>query len=302
MAGSARYSCLLCLAAVWGGICCQATAVGGQPEDLASLRGTLEIVGSSGSIPLLQEAANRIGQLNPHIHFDIKPDRDDSGLEKLYRRAVQIAVTPETPAPKQIARYGLVCFPLAIDAVAVIVHPASPIASLRSGQVGDIFTGRIDKWNDITDTAGPALWIHLITREQDNSNRRLLCQKLLPGGTIAAGARVVLSDSQMKNSVAADRNAIGYVSLGQLDASTRAVALNGMVPDRRNASAEVYPLACKLTISTKGEPSAPVKAFIEFLLGEQGAEIITKHGYLPLEQAGAEQAGAEQAVIESQHR
>lgn len=282
MARSIRYFGLCCSVAACVGVCCGGAAPGGEAERIAGMRGTLKIAGTAASIPVVKEAAARIMRLGSNVRIVAEAGRCDAGLEKLGRGVVAVAVVPDHPGPELLARYGLVCFPFALDGVAVIVHPANPISNLRSAQARDIFTGRTKKWNDITGVAGPARWIRLYTREQGSASRALFGEKILPGGSIAATAAAVLSDGQMKNAVAADRDAIGYVSLGHVEANCRTVALDGIAPSRRNALAGVYCVAQKLTINTKGEPAALASAFIDFLNGKEGTKILAAQGYVPL--------------------
>jgi len=282
VARSIRYFGLFCSVAACVGACCGGPASGGEAERIGGMRGTLEIAGTPASIPVVKQAAARIMRLGSEVRIVSVAGRCDWGLEKLGRGAVALAVVPERPDRELLARYNLLCFPLALNGVAVIVHSANPISNLQSAQARDIFTGRTKKWNDITGEAGPARWIRLYTREQGSASRALFSEKILPGGSIAAAAAVVLGDGRMKNAVAADRDAIGYVSLGHVDANCRTVALDGIAPSRRNALAGVYCVAQKLTINTKGEPGALARAFIDFIRGEEGAKILAAEGYVPL--------------------
>jgi phosphate transport system substrate-binding protein len=86
----------------------------------------------------------------------------------------------------------------------------------------------------------------------------------------------------MKVAIAQDSTAIGYVSIGHIDNSVKAPKLGGTLPSQENAMSGSYPVTRKLYMNTKGKPSVLVQSFIDYILGESGAEIIKKSGYLPL--------------------
>jgi len=86
----------------------------------------------------------------------------------------------------------------------------------------------------------------------------------------------------MKGAIAQDKDAIGYAGIGHVDQTVKGVVLDGVVASQDNAMNGSYPVVRKLYMNTKGEPSKLVKAFIDYILGPEGAKLIAKAGYLPL--------------------
>lgn len=124
--------------------------------------------------------------------------------------------------------------------------------------------------------------INLFSRDEASGTREVFWKKLLNKGPIAEKANIVASNGAMKVAIAQDPNAIGYLGIGHVDKSVKAVKLDGVEPTQENAKTGKYPVVRQLYMNTKGEPQPLVKAFIDFILSPAGGQIIQKHGYILL--------------------
>jgi phosphate transport system substrate-binding protein len=86
----------------------------------------------------------------------------------------------------------------------------------------------------------------------------------------------------MKVAVSRDRNALGYMSIGHIDETVKTVTLDGIAPNQQNAVNGSYPVVRKLFMNTNDAPAPLVKAFIDYVLGSEGAKSISSHGYIPI--------------------
>lgn len=95
---------------------------------------------------------------------------------------------------------------------------------------------------------------------------------------------VTLADSNaaVRETVAATPGAIGYLSLGYLDESTRAVALNGVAPTVANVTAGTYPLRRTLYLVTLGDPTPAAQAWLDFVRSAEGQSLVAAAGYVAL--------------------
>jgi phosphate transport system substrate-binding protein len=179
---------------------------------------------------------------------------------------------------EEVDKYGLKSFAFAIDGVAVAAHPKNRVSELTSDQVKDIFTGKITDWKDVGGDGAP---IHLFTRDEASGTREVFWEKLMQKGPTATSANVVASNGAMKVALSQDPRAIGYLGIGHVDTTVKAITLDGTVPTQENAVTGAYKVTRKLYMNTKGDPSPLAKAFIDYILGPDGAEIVKKHGYIP---------------------
>ncbi len=254
----------------------------GAPLDaFTGKQGTIDIAGGTAHIPVMKEAAKRIMTANPEIRISIAGGGSGVGVQQVGEGLVQIGNTGRALSEAEVAKYGLVSFPFAIDGVAIVINPANGVDALTAEQVKGIYAGKITNWKQI---GGADRAISLYTRDEASGTREVFFKKLLAKGDIATSANVVPSNGAMKTAVAQDPGAVGYVGIGYIDATVKAPSMDGMIPSQENAANGSYTVTRKLYMNTKGEPSALVRTFIDYLLTPEGAEIIRASGYIPLAQ------------------
>ena len=81
--------------------------------------------------------------------------------------------------------------------------------------------------------------------------------------------------------VAADPAAIGYISLGLVDATVRAVTLDGVAASEATIDAGRYPLVRPFLFVVAGTVRADARAFIDWVTGPEGRELTRREGLLP---------------------
>ena len=87
----------------------------------------------------------------------------------------------------------------------------------------------------------------------------------------------------MMSTVAGNEYAIGYISLGSLDDSVKAVKVDGAEATEDNIKDGSYKVARPFNIATKEEVSEVTQDFIDYILSEEGQEIVSDNGYISLD-------------------
>lgn len=101
-------------------------------------------------------------------------------------------------------------------------------------------------------------------------------------------AEITNSTSVMMTTVAGNKNAIGYVSLGSLDESqVKAVLIDGAQATAENVKDGSYKVSRPFNIATKGEPTGLAKDFIDYILSEEGQAVVEENGYVSEGNTGA---------------
>ena len=100
-------------------------------------------------------------------------------------------------------------------------------------------------------------------------------------------AIITNSTSVMLTSVASDEYAIGYVSLGSLDDTVKAVSIDGAEATVENIKNGTYTIARPFNIATKGEVSDIAQDFINYIMSEDGQKIISANKYIEVANSGA---------------
>ena len=101
----------------------------------------------------------------------------------------------------------------------------------------------------------------------------------------------------MMSTVAGDVDAIGYISLGSLNDSVKAVKIDGVEATAENIKAGEYKVSRPFNIATKGDVSEVAQDFIDYILSPEGQAVVEDNGYIPVESSEAESAQPEGKVV-----
>ncbi|MEG1610949.1 MAG: phosphate ABC transporter substrate-binding protein [Bilophila sp.] len=254
------------------------TALAMPLEGFTGLKGELNIAGGTAHIPVMKGAAKNIMSANQDIRITVAGGGSGAGVQQVGEGLVQIGNTGRALKEGEINKYSLKSFPFAIDGVAVVVNVANKVTALTKAQLLDIYTGKLTNWKALGGADAP---ISLYVREDGSGTREVFEERALDKKTGTSKANVVNSNGAMKTAITQDKNAIGYVGIGHLDATLQGLVLDGMVPSQPNAANGTYKVTRKLYMNTKGEPTGLTKAFIDYIYTPEGAAIITKSGYIP---------------------
>ena len=129
--------------------------------------------------------------------------------------------------------------------------------------------------------------IVLILRE----NKALILQTfqgLVMGDTLLAEADVIMiSDDAVSSAVASTPGAIGVIPFDDRHDGAEGLAIDGVDPTPENLIAGTYPVARPINMLTRSRPSATVKQWVDFVLGEDGQTIVGRY-YTPIHTAGGD--------------
>ena len=80
----------------------------------------------------------------------------------------------------------------------------------------------------------------------------------------------------MMTSITGNPYAIGYISLGSLNDTVKAVQIEGVTPTAENVKNGTYPIARPFNIATKDEVSELTEDFMDFILSAEGQAVVAK--------------------------
>lgn len=254
---------------------------------------TIRINGSTTVNPVVAEAAEFLRkEKGMSIQVDTQGG-SSGGITALGEGRVDIAMSSRPLNDTDKQKYPNTDFkPLKIgeDAVAMIVSKDvwdSGITSLSKAQMQAIYERKTKKWNEL---GGDSRRIAFFNKEPGRGTWEVFA-KWLYGKTDKAPPVAhpeVGANQEARNKVAGSRGALSQLSASWVDNKT-IFALgvkmeDGTIikPDAQGIVSGTYPLSRPLYIMTNGEPTGGTKVIIDFLLSDQGQELVTKHGYLRL--------------------
>ncbi|MDR2137558.1 MAG: substrate-binding domain-containing protein [Synergistaceae bacterium] len=98
----------------------------------------------------------------------------------------------------------------------------------------------------------------------------------------------------MMTNIAGNKYGIGYISLGSLNQTVKALNIGGVKATVENVKNGTYAIARPFNIATKGEPKGLVKDFIGFILSAQGQAVVAK-GYISIDEKAPAYSGSKPA-------
>jgi phosphate transport system substrate-binding protein len=197
------------------------------------------------------------------------------GIQSALSGAAQIGMADLVNLPPEAK--VLTSTVVARDGIAVIVNPANPSANLTTEQVRGIFNGTIRNWKDVGGKDTP---ITVVSREA-GSGTRTSFEQILTGISLTKDAIIQDSNGTIRETVANDANAVGYLTHGVVNAKVKALTLDGQDCTVEAIVAGSYKLVRPVFFLTKGAPEGAAKEFIDFVLSAEGQGIIKKNGLIP---------------------
>ncbi len=257
---------------------------------------SLQIKGSDTMVNLAQSWAEDFMQNNPNSFVAVTGGGSGTGIASLINGTCDIAMSSRTIKPKEIelAKKKNV-FPyeikVALDGLAVVVHPQNPIGKLTVDQLAQIFSGRIVNWKDV---GGDDKEIVILSREVNSGThvyfKEHVLRKMNPQSQEEFSPKaLLLSSSQaIADEVATNPSAIGYYGMGYISKRQKAISIAQdeqsayVEPTIENVTAQKYPISRPLYVYTNGEPQGFVKIFIDFGLSPQGQKVVLINDFVPL--------------------
>ncbi|MDR0424399.1 MAG: substrate-binding domain-containing protein [Clostridiales Family XIII bacterium] len=102
----------------------------------------------------------------------------------------------------------------------------------------------------------------------------------------AASAEITNNTAVMMTSVAGNAGAIGYISLGSLNDSVKALKIDGAEASTENVSNGSYPVSRPFNIAVKGKLSPSAQDFFDFIMSAEGQDVIEQSGYIRVPDSG----------------
>jgi phosphate transport system substrate-binding protein len=227
-------------------------------------------------MPFSEKLAEHFKIERPRITVDVQGGGSSAGIQACINRTVEIGMSSrELKGDEKILRQIVICH----DGIAVVVHPRNPIRDITLEQVRAVYGGKIRNWKALG-------WIDrnidAVTREEGSGTRGAFEELAMRKTDIDDSTMVQDSNGSVKEVVATDPYAIGYLSLGVVDAKVRALSVGGVSPTVKNIKTGKYRMVRPFLYLTMGEPGETARLFIAYVLSKEGQGILKKEGLIPV--------------------
>lgn len=249
----------------------------------------LTIKGSDTMVILGQRLAEEYMKASPGTVVQVNGGGSGTGIAALINGTVDLAQSSremkddEKAKVKQARGSDVVETPVALDALGVFVHSASPVQSLTVAQVKDIYQGKVKNWSEV---GGPNATIVLYGRESSSGTYDYFREHVLEKGDFAPNVQTLQGTAAIINAVGQDRNGIGYGGIAYAkEVRPIAIAAAGaqpVAPTEATVADGTYPLSRKLYFYYYGNAPERVTKFAQWTLTPEAQALVTKVGYFPL--------------------
>ena len=248
-----------------------------QPAAQATPQAVTIAVGGSTSVnPLMELLTAEYIKSHSHVKFNISATGSGDGIKGVPAGTCEIGMSSRELTPAEIGT-GIDELVIAIDGIAVVVNKANPVANLTQAQIKDVYTGDINRWEQLGAAAnGKTGAIAVVSREAGSGTRGAFEELLKFQDKMVNSAIIFDSTGAIKAEVSRNADAIGYLSLGSLDTSIKALSVENVEASTANVLNSSYKIARPFLLMTKkGVPLNPeTKAFLDWIMGANGQNIV----------------------------
>jgi len=274
----------------------RSTGPGASSQALGTSRGqTIENKGSDTLVNLALAWAETYMQTYPQVRISVTGGGSGTGIAAMINGTVSIANASRRMKPEEIdaaKANGIspIEFVVARDAIAVVVNPSNPVDSLTMQQISDIYTGKVTNWRQVGGDDRP---IVLLSRESNSGTYVFFLENVIRLGDkksdllFSPETLLMPSAEGVSAEIRQNPNAIGYDGLGYVTDDQKMVAVardvNGpyVLPSVETVNDRSYPIARPLYMYTAGPPTAQMKDYLDWILGD-GQSLVLDLGFVPL--------------------
>ena len=193
-----------------------------------------------------------------------------------------------TPSGQPSASENVDMVHVAWDALAVVVNRNNPVENISLGQLRDIFSGRIANWRALGGDNRP---IRLLVRNGRVSGVGRLFRQLVMGDEtfeFPETAAFFASSGPLERNLEKRRSLSNGIAITGISSAKKTdlkvLKVNGYPPTPENIASGAYPLFRPLYLAVSKQRDDQARAFIDFVLGDEGQDIIAGEGTVNLVQ------------------
>ncbi len=266
---------------LFAGCAAEAAPAAAESAGGAALSGTLSVAGSTTVAPPAQALADAFEARYPETRIDVQGIGSSAGMKMLNEGGCEIGMASRELKQKELD-WGLESIAIAYDGIAVVVHPSNGVSDLTKEEIQKIFMGEITNWSEV---GGINKEILVVSRE-DGSGTRGAFEEILKlegdeGSMVIESALIAEGNGAVKANIASKSQAIGYISLGIVDETVKALQVDGAEVTVANIKSGAYGVSRPLNMATKGEMSELAKTYLDFVMSPEGQKIVAEH-YIPV--------------------
>lgn len=249
----------------------------------------VQVKGSDTLLNASQYIAEEFMAKNKEARIAVTGGGSGVGLSALQNGTTDIAMASrgiKSSEVEAIAKNGVTVeeIVLGFDGITLVGNKNNGVANLTSEELGKIYRGEIKNWKEV---GGPDGAIVLLSRDSSSGTHEFFKEHIVRKGNAkgpeeyATNTLYMPSNEAIKQEVAKNQFAIGYLGMGYVDNTTKSFNIDGVAASVENVLSKKYPIAREIYWYADKARTGTVKGLVEFAVSPAGQKIVADEGFVP---------------------
>jgi len=270
-------------------ICCLALTIlsACKSENARDTDNSVTVAGSTTVTPVMRALSDAFME-QTGTRIEVQELGTSAGINATLQGISDIAMASRAVSESELEQ-GIIPIPIAIDGIAIVVHPTNPVTDLTADQIRSIFLGEITNWSQV---GGNDANITVVSREEGSGIRGsfegfidLSIQTMVNGeyiniSGISRTAIIQQGTGAIINHVSSNINAIGYITAGIATDAVTAISVDGVPLSEEAIRGGAYAFANTFYIGVRESVAGNAQEFIDFIISPAGQDVVSTTGYV----------------------
>lgn len=241
------------------------------------LSGTLSMNGSTSMEKVIKAVNGAFMEKNKGVTVNLNLTGSGTGIQEASEGKCDIGNSSRKLKDDEAEKLDATV--IGLDGIALVVNPNNKLEDITIEDLAKVYSGEITNWKDL---GGDDKAIVVIGRE-DGSGTRDGFESIVMGDKQPQYAQELESTGSVINAVATTDGAIGYASLANVDETVKALKIGGVEATEENVKSGAYEVQRPFICATlKDSDNKLVKAYLDFILSEEGQALVLAQGAVPV--------------------
>lgn len=241
------------------------------------LSGTLSMNGSTSMEKVIKAVNGAFMEKNKGVTVNLNLTGSGTGIQEASEGKCDIGNSSRKLKDEEAEKLDATV--VGLDGIALVVNPANKLEDITLEDLAKVYSGEITNWKELGGDDKSIVVIGL----EDGSGTRDGFESIVMGDKEPKYAQELESTGSVINAVATTDGAIGYASLANVDETVKALKIGGVEATEENVKSGAYEVQRPFICATlKGSDNKLVKAYLDFILSEEGQALVLAQGAVPV--------------------
>ncbi len=237
---------------------------------------SITLAGSTAFQPFAEKLAEQYMTTHPEVNITVQGGGSALGIQSALSGTADIGMADLVHLPPEANALNAIA--VAKDGITVIVHPSNPGENLTLDQIRNIFNGVIRNWKEVGGEDHP---ITVVSREAGSGTRSSF-EEIVQNIHLTEDAIIQDSNGTIRETVANDPYAVGYISHGMVNEKVKPLRINNIPCTVEEILKGRNVLVRPIFLLTRTQPQGEMDQFIDYILSEEGQSTIQSSGLIPV--------------------